>query len=261
MMNRLQLWPEESPLETPNWHRVAPALLTASQCGEVTCRNFVPLHYEPNYAYPLLIWLHGDAGDERQLQHIMPLVSLRNYVAIGPRGNRRHDTSASSYCWDDSPTAVLAAERSVFECIEQASQKFHIHPDRIFLAGFECGGTTAIRIGLRHPDRFAGALSIGGPFPDGSMPLAKLKEARSLPLFVAQGRDSLNYPLERTCDELRLFHAAGMIVTLRQYPCGDELDSQMLHDMDVWIMEQVTGVVSSSDESSLSSSSDPDLWN
>ena len=28
-----------------------------------------------------------------------------------------------------------------------------------------------------------------------------------------------------------------MHVTLRQYPCGDELNAQMLHDMNVWIME------------------------
>jgi hypothetical protein len=33
-----------------------------------------------------------------------------------------------------------------------------------------------------------------------------------------------------------------MCVTLRQYPCDDELTTQMLHDLDVWLMEQVTGV-------------------
>ena len=41
---------------------------------------------------------------------------------------------------------------------------------------------------------------------------------------------------------LRLFHAASMHVTLRQYPCNDELTTQMLHDMDVWIMERINGV-------------------
>ena len=51
----------------------------------------------------------------------------------------------------------------------------------------------------------------------------------------------------------RLFHAAGMSVTLRQYPGGDDLNTQMLHDIDVWLMEQVTGVSSdTSDESSSS---------
>jgi len=57
-------------------------------------------------------------------------------------------------------------------------------------------------------------------------------------------RDSVAYPVARVCDELMLFHAAGMSVTLRQYPCGDELTTQMLRDLDVWLMEQVTGVAS-----------------
>ena len=239
-MNRLQLWPQDSALAASSQHvdPIAPAALSDS---EVAYRVFAPLHYEPNYAYPLLIWLHGPGSDERQLQEVMPLVSLRNYVAIGPRGAF---DNVDGYRWDDSIAELGAAEQTIFECIELASQQFHIHPQRTFLAGYQCAGTMALRIGLRHPERFAGALSIGGPFPNGSMPLAKLNQSRGLPLFVAQGCDSREYSLDRTCDELRLFHAAGMNVTLRQYSCGDELIAHMLHDIDVWVMERVTGMPS-----------------
>jgi phospholipase/carboxylesterase len=72
-----------------------------------------------------------------------------------------------------------------------------------------------------------------------------LDEVRNLPLFIAHGRESQNYPVDQACEELRLFHTAGLRVTLRQYPCEDELHAQMLHDMDVWMMEHVTGVSSS----------------
>ena len=44
------------------------------------------MHYAPGYAYPLIVWLHGSGSDERQLQRIMPLVSMQNYVAVAPRG-------------------------------------------------------------------------------------------------------------------------------------------------------------------------------
>ena len=98
-------------------------------------------------------------------------------------------------------------------------------------------------------------LSVGGPFPTGLAPLAQWRQIRRLPLFIAQGRDSELYPFLVTRDELRLFHSAAMHVTLRQYPCGDELTTQMLHDMDVWMMERVTGVTADSpDDVSLSSS-------
>jgi phospholipase/carboxylesterase len=207
---------------------------------------FAPLHYEPNYAYPLVIWLHGPGDDERQLLRVMPLVSMRNYVSVGPRGPRHMAARASGYHFGEAADCGLA-EQSVFDCLDIVTDKYNIAPRRVFLAGYQCGGTMAFRVALRHPRRFAGALSLCGAFPLGDTPLAFLDQARLLPLFIAQGRASESYPVEQACDELRLFHSAGMHVTLRQYPCGDELNTQMLHDMNVWLMEQITGVLSSSD--------------
>ena len=64
--------------------------------------------------------------------------------------------------------------------------------------------------------------------------------ARRLPAFLALGRDSEVYGPDKACDDLRLLHTAGVSVTLRQYPCGHELTTQMLRDVDRWIMEQIT---------------------
>ena len=43
--------------------------------GDTVHSLFAPLKYEPGYAYPLLVWLHGLHGDERQLLRIMPLLT------------------------------------------------------------------------------------------------------------------------------------------------------------------------------------------
>ena len=45
---------------------------------------------------------------------------------------------------------------------------------------------------------------------------------------------------KRRSTRLRLFHAAGLSIVLRQYPCGQELTEQMLRDVDRWIIEQIT---------------------
>jgi hypothetical protein len=116
----------------------------------------------------------------------------------------------------------------------------------------------AYRIALKNPHKFAAAVSIGGPFPEGESPLAKLTQLRKFPLLVAHCRDSQDYPVERVCQELALVHAAGLVLTLRQYPCGDELTTQMLHDMDVWLMEQVTGTPAIEEPDPAEQSSD---WN
>jgi phospholipase/carboxylesterase len=190
----------------------------------------------------LLVWLHGPGDDQRQLGRIMPHLSTRNYVAAGPCGCSPPLPGEFGFRWSQTTHAIEQAEQRIFDSIGLACDRYHVAENHIFLAGFQCGGTMALRVGLQHPQRFAGVLSIGGSFPEGLSPLACLRQIRQLPIFIAQGRDSLEYPLHQSCDELRLFHAASLHVTLRQYPCADDLTTAMLSDVNVWLMEQVTGV-------------------
>src|SRR5262245_59564632 len=238
-MNRLSARP------APPQHAAAASARAARPLLKVTLRRdaphclLAPLHYEPNYAYPLVVWLHGPAGDEQELKRVMPLISLRNYVSLGVRGV---SDNGHGYDWRQSPDAILAAESRVADAVAAARQRFHLHSERVFLAGYASGGTMALRIALRNPARYAAAASLGGPFPERHSPLVRLDQIRHTRLLISHCRDSLAYPLDRVCRELSLFHSAGMSVMLRQYPCGDELTTQMLHDLDVWMMEQVTGV-------------------
>jgi phospholipase/carboxylesterase len=230
-----------------------PALGTATLRHESPQCLLAPLHYERNYAYPLLVWLHGPEGDEREVKRIMPLVSLRNYVSLavrGPVADRR------GFGWPETADSILTAESRIADAVSQARQKFNVHRERIFLAGFGAGGTMAMRLALRHPDRYAGAASLAGRFPVGHAPLSRLSAVRRSRMLIMHCRDSEGYPVDRVCQELSLFHAAGLSVTLRQYPCADELTTQMLSDLDVWLMEQVTGVTTAPEPASL-----PSEWN
>jgi phospholipase/carboxylesterase len=155
---------------------------------------------------------------------------LRTRPAVGC-GNK-------GFYWQQTKGDITLAEERILDSVAAARERFNICATRIFVAGAACGGTMA----LRAPERFAGAVSICGPFPTGWVPLVDIKRARQLPLFIAHGRDDQRYTVERTCDELRLFFTAGLSVVLRQYPSGDEVTSRMLSDMDAWIMEQVTGI-------------------
>lgn len=209
---------------------------------------FVPMHYECNYAYPLVVWLHGSGKDERQLERIAPHLSLRNYVAVAPRGTRAEietDSHQHGYTWRQHEDDILLAEQRVIDCIELATQRFNIARHRVFVIGAEAGGTMALRIALACPELFAGAASIGGPFPEGNNPLVRVEQSRALPLLLAHGRESTTYAEEQVCRDLRLIHAAGISVTLRQYPDGDNIGARMLRDVDGWIMEHVTGDSSS----------------
>ncbi len=217
--------------------------LYSEPSGESAHALFAPLHYEPGYAYPLIVWLHGVGNEERQLLRVMPLVSMQNYVAVAPRGTvcgGDESPGASGYDWRQTGRHIALAEHGVFESIELAAAKYHVDSRRIFLAGFDSGGTMALRLALSHPSRFRGVISVGGPLPTGRPPLSKLAEARRLAVLMAIGQHSTIYRPEHACDDLRLLHTAGMFVTMRQYPCGQEISPQILVDVDRWIIEQIT---------------------
>jgi phospholipase/carboxylesterase len=240
-MNRLdQLLPSLEPPASPQ-PRLSGAARFSTQ-RDTACSLFMPLHYESNYAYPLLIWLHGPGDSDQQLKRIMPLVSVRNYVAVAPRGLPGHSSAggASAWSWPDSLLCSSQIEQRVLQSIELARRKANIAKNRIFLAGYGDGGTAALRVATLVPDRFAGVLSVAGPFPRGGNPLARLERVRRVPIFLACGQRAIRYPMESVCADLRLLHSAGMTVSLRVYPCGDGMDPHMLADMDRWIMEQLS---------------------
>jgi phospholipase/carboxylesterase len=236
-MNRIHNLVDDETALTPAAGCEASQLAAAPATDHPHCL-FTPQHYERNYSYPLVVWLHGPDDDERQVTRVMPLVSLRNYVAVGPRGTRL-DKTPGGYRWSQEPEDIESAEERVLSAVAAARRRLNIADDRIYIAGYGCGGTMALRVALNSPDDFAGVLSIGGGLPTTSRPFARLHDVRRLNVFLTSGRESRDYPERAVCRDLRLLHAAGMSVNLRLYPCGDDVTTDMLADMDRWIMEQV----------------------
>jgi phospholipase/carboxylesterase len=235
--------PIQSDFEIASGHFTADA-------GETAHALFVPEKYAPGYGYPLIVWLHGAGSDEQQLMRIMPLVSLRNFVAVAPRGlllgpdtaDASRPSAAEIYGWSASADHLQQAEQRIFDCMDLATRRLHVHPQRIFLAGFDCGGTMAFQVGLSHPYRFAGIISLGGAFPKGEQgraPLSRLPEARRLSILLATGRRSPLYGETEICADLRLLHTAGLSTMLRLYPDGHELAPHMLSDVNRWIMDLI----------------------
>jgi len=210
---------------------------------------FVPLHYEKKYAYPLLVWLHSRGDNERQLRRIMPQVSLRNYVAIGPRGTSPDaDATGPAYRWRQTEAGIVEAQWRLMRSIDLVRARYNIHDARVFVGGFADGGAMALRLALRMPQVCAGVFSIGGGLSRVHAPLINIENARGMPILLMHGCDSMDYPSSRVCDDLRLLHAAGMALSIRQYPAADELTTEMLSDVDAWMMEHVTGIPSQTDE-------------
>jgi phospholipase/carboxylesterase len=213
----------------------------ASNTQQLPRAIYAPLHYEPGYAYPLLVWLHGRGGNERELLQIMPGVSLRNYVAVAPRGPLSASRRSACFDWQQAADGIEEAESRILHSIAAVQERFNIHSERVFLVGCGSGGTMAMRVAWNHPEHFAGVATLGGALPSEHCPLRRVNDMRRLPCLVATSRLSRTYPENHVCRDLRLMHAAGCTVALRQYPGGDDLTTGMLSDLNHWLMELVCG--------------------
>lgn len=192
-------------------------------------RLFSPLGFEPGYDYPLLVWLPDpDQGEAFNLGRVMARISLRNFVAVTP--------SVDGDAGD--PDSV---ERSVWRAIDRVSDRVAIHPDRVFLIGVGVGGSTAFRIGCRHPEAFGGVVSLGGRFPLDEGLFARLHEVRRLPMLVCCHDAGSAATARHTDRTLRLFHAAGAALAMRIYPGRHQLSNSVLGDVNRWLMDEVCG--------------------
>ena len=222
-----------------------------------------PIHYEKNYSYPLLVWLHDSESSEAELFDVAPQISTRNYVAVAPRGlaasrsqlacRRSNDgrllveetRQKTVYDWPETEAGVSEAENLVFYSIDQALAKFNVHRRRVFLLGRGTGGTMALRVALRNPREFAGVVSIDGAFPTFErQPLRNWRDARDLPILLTTGFGSAAIP-QLTPNQLRLFHTAGLTVVIRQYNerpneknAAETRMKKILLDVDRWAMER-----------------------
>ncbi|MGL4942150.1 MAG: alpha/beta hydrolase [Thermoguttaceae bacterium] len=221
---------------------------------------FAPMHYEAGYAYPLVVWLHSSGHDERQVMRTMPQISMRNYVAVAPQGmrldagaspaissensvvkprRRSERAAAPRYDWLTTREGVTWAERAVFESIDLAAQRCNIARHRVFLVGSGSGGTMALQLATRFPQEFAAVVSLGGGLPAGNLPLRSWAAIRRLSVLLVAGEQSQNFTPSDANKLRRLFHSAGVPVTLQQHASGDEFSDDILADVNRYLMSIV----------------------
>jgi phospholipase/carboxylesterase len=205
-------------------------------------RTFLPTGYEPNYPYPLLVFFHGHGGSEEQIMRLAPRLSRRNYVCIGLRGPEMIGSRPDgrlAYSWASQGEHDSAVEDYVLRAIEQTRRNYHVHSERIYLAGFCEGAGFAYQLGLTFPERFAGVISLNGALARQGAPLLRFPEVRGLRVFIGHGIANAVVPLSLARADHRLFYAAGMPVHMQTYPANHRLHPHMLRDVNRWIIDSI----------------------
>ncbi len=198
---------------------------------------YLPEHYEPAYAYPLVVWFHSDGGSEADLRHVMPQISNRNYIGVALQGNASLE-KGHGWLLDEAGVASLVGDvRAVAVSLRR---EYHIHSERIYLAGYGSGATAAVEVMLRQPEWFGGVLSLNGGLPKIDQPLGSLSELKDKRILIATSVNSQTTKVGDVVAAGRLLYAAGMQVGTRVYQdSGHRPSKKMLRDIDSWLMDDI----------------------
>ncbi|WP_166830985.1 carboxylesterase family protein [Thalassoroseus pseudoceratinae] len=150
-------------LDTPSIRPLEPHVIEARELDPdtpVRYRVLLPHEYSPNHSYPAIVALHpeGRGGDWSTMwwggNAEKPGQSARHgYIVIAPE---YVDADTTAY------SANTKSLRRVLRSLQDASKRFSIDSDRVFLSGHGMGADAAFDIGLTRPDVFAGVIPISG---------------------------------------------------------------------------------------------------
>ncbi len=200
----------------------------------------LPPHYEPNYAYPLIVWLHDSEWTARELLDLMPRISPQSYLGLAIEGLTPTNRFASGPM---SPTGSLDPLDGLLETLKdvarQMRREFHVHSERIYLAGFGDQASVALRMLLRRPEWFAGALAFGLRDTKLDSALANYDELRGKRVFLSAGVRDSRVSMADVTGIGRLLRSFGIQAVLRAYDSSESPTPKLLSDVDHWLMNGV----------------------
>lgn len=194
---------------------------------------FTPEGYEPNYAYPLVIWFHDTGESEQVLHRIMPEVSDRNALGLALRGERA--IGGGRFEWAENVDEQR--EQRLIAAIRRLRREHHVHTERIVLAGRGVGASVAAGLFLRRPDWFGGLALFDAPAEALSVDLSRREELAGKPVLL----DLPVVHLGRGREGAGRLAAAGFDVTFRHVR-SRSLPPDTLRSLDRWLLGSVCGV-------------------
>jgi pimeloyl-ACP methyl ester carboxylesterase len=155
----------------------------------------VPLDYRGDQPFPLIVYLSGGGGLAFDgALTAGEAVNHAGYLVVYPN-------AGGDMWWERKPSEMVHA------LLLEVLRSYNIDTNRVYLAGFSNGGTGALELGARWPDRFAAIASLMGAgmnSPSGvKLPMRNLLD---VPLLFLHGDSDPRIPSSasvNTFDELR----------------------------------------------------------
>lgn len=170
--------------------------------------TIVPESVDPASPAPLILVLHGSGGTPAPLAELHRATAERlGAILAFPSAVRPGPSGGFSWTFrDESAWWVLRA-------VERLAAEHDVDADRVVLSGFSQGANVALAVGLKHPDRFAGLVPVGGHWEPDAMPITPSETKPRVQLLIGQ-RDPAASTFRKA---RRALEQAGFEVRLRTW--------------------------------------------
>jgi len=167
----------------------------------------VPEYYTPDRAWPLVVALHGGAGNGRNFLWSW-LRDARSFgaILIAPTATGR----TWALMGDDSDTPNLN------RILESVRGHLNIDSARMLLTGMSDGGTFCYVTGLESASPFTHLAPVAATFHPLMAQMADRERMRTLPIFITHGKLDWMFPVEVARHTRDALSAAGADVTYRE---------------------------------------------
>jgi poly(3-hydroxybutyrate) depolymerase len=182
---------------------------------------YLPRHYDPSRAWPLVVSLHGADSNHR--------LNLRRVFG---RGNApgETDSQATRYFPRFPDVDFLVAsplargtmgyqgipEQDVYDMLADVQRRFRIDENRIYLTGLSMGGGGALWLGLTRPDLWAAVAPVCPSTREGAVELAP--NALHLPVRLFHGDHDPSVPVAGTRQWHKRLLELGGVAEYIEYP-------------------------------------------
>ncbi len=116
----------------------------------------VPKNYDGKTILPTVLWLHGMGGDPKDMKILFqPLADQHQIGFIGVSGTI--PTGKHRFAWAD---VVEEDYDQIQQALIEAQRQIRMRPGSVVALGFSQGAIVAIEVAVRHPEIFAGAITV-----------------------------------------------------------------------------------------------------
>jgi phospholipase/carboxylesterase len=166
---------------------------------------YVPEHYDPERAWPVIVALHGGSGNGRDFlwTWVREAKSL-GYLLVAP--------SSVADTWSE------IEDQGLLEILSWLRQRYHLASDRVLLTGLSDGATFALLYGLAHPGIYRALAPLCGVLHPANEPIGNLGRARGVPIYLVHGALDFLFPVDLARFARDQLTQAGSELEYRELP-------------------------------------------